>query len=50
MCSWSVRAAIADASSSGDGMYPSDDVWCSEITAAMQPRVSAHSAMSIAAL
>ena len=44
-----VRPAIALASTIGDGRYPSLDVWCSQMIALTQPRVSAHSAMSSAA-
>ena len=44
-----VRAAIALASTIGEGRYPSLDVWCSQMMTLTQPRVSAHSAMSSAA-
>ncbi len=45
----SVRAAIADASTSGEGRWPSSAPWCSDSTATIAPRVSAHAHMSIAA-
>src|SRR5450631_4702379 len=44
-----VRAAIALASTSGEGRYPSGDVWCSEMSAERQPCCSPHAAISIAA-
>ena len=44
-----VRAAMADASTSGEGRKPSGDAWCSDNAITTQPRVSAHSAISIAA-
>ena len=44
-----VRAAIAVASTSGDGRYPSAIVWCSHTTAATAPRLSAQVAISSAA-
>jgi hypothetical protein len=44
-----VRAAIAVASTIGEGRYPSLDVWCSQMIVLTHPRVSAHSAMSSAA-
>ena len=44
-----VLAAIADATISGTGRWPSSAPWCSESTAKIAPRVSAHAHMSMAA-
>ena len=45
----SVLAAIADASTIGEGRWLSSAPWCSDSTATIAPRVSAHAHMSIAA-
>jgi hypothetical protein len=44
-----VRAPMALATSSGVGMYPSGDWWCSPNPMRVKPRSSAHSHMSSAA-
>ena len=41
-----VRAAIAAATGTGDGRYPSSVPWCWDKIAATPPRVSAHATMS----
>ena len=45
----SVRAAMADASTIGDGRWLSSAPWCSDSTATTAPRVSAQAHMSMAA-
>ena len=49
MASRSVLAAIADASTIGDGRWLSSAPWCSDSTATMAPRDSAHAHMSMTA-
>ena len=44
----SVRAAIADANTSGEGRWLSSAPWCSDSTATIAPRDSAQAHMSIA--